>query len=107
MDVKIINDKNNVLLKRHEVKFEVAFEGATPSRLDVKNKIAALLNVPLDLVVVQKVNNEFGRQLSTAYAKIYETSERMMQIEKSHIIERNKQPEAENTEETEDVDSTE
>lgn len=100
MDIKIIEDKNNVLLKRREVKFEVTFDGATPTRIDVKNKIAALLNVSLDLVVVQKMNNEFGRQLSKGYVKIYETLDRMQQIEKSHIVERNKQPEVETVEET-------
>lgn len=99
MDVKIIEDKKNVLLTRREIKFEIIFEGSTPARLDVKNKIAALLNVPLELVVVQKMNNEFGRQLLKGYAKIYESEERMKQIEKSHILERNKQPEPEVTEE--------
>lgn len=94
MDVKIIEDKNNVLLKRRELKFEVTFEGATPTRMDVKNKIAALLNVPLELVVVQRMKNDFGRQLVNGYAKIYEDAARMKQIEKEHILERNKLPEA-------------
>jgi small subunit ribosomal protein S24e len=58
MDVKIIEDKNNVLLKRRELKFEVTFEGPTPTRMDVKNKMAALLNVPLELVVVQRMKND-------------------------------------------------
>ena len=94
MDVKIIEDKNNALLKRRELKFEVTFEGPTPTRMDVKNKMAALLNVPLELVVVQRMKNDFGRQLVNGYAKIYEDAARMKQIEEDHILERNKLPEA-------------
>jgi len=94
MDVKIIEDKNNALLKRRELKFEVTFEGPTPTRMDVKNKMAALLNVPLELVVVQRMKNDFGRQLVNGYAKIYEDVARMKQVEEDHILERNKLPEA-------------
>ncbi|MGB3908302.1 MAG: 30S ribosomal protein S24e [Methanomethylovorans sp.] len=93
MDVKIIEDKNNVLLNRRELNFEVTFEGSTPARMDVKNKMAALLNVPLELVVVQRMNNEYGRQKLRGYAKIYEDTARMKKIEEDHILERNKLPE--------------
>ncbi len=100
MDIKIIEDKNNVLLNRRELNFEVNFEGPTPARMDVKNKMAALLNVPLELVVIQRMKNDFGRQKLSGYAKIYEDVARMNKIEKAHILERNKLPEApeENTE---------
>lgn len=94
MDVKIIEDNKNVLLNRRELNFEVTFEGPTPARMDVKNKMAALLNVPLELVVVQRMKNEFGRQKLSGYAKIYEDAARMKQIEEDHILERNKLPEA-------------
>ncbi len=94
MDIKIIEDKNNVLLNRRELNFEVTFEGPTPARLDIKNKMAALMNVPLELVVIQRMKNDFGRQKLNGYAKIYEDAARMKKIEKEHILERNKLPEA-------------
>lgn len=94
MDVKIIEDENNVLLNRRELSFEVTFEGPTPARMDVKNKMAALLNVPLGLVVIQRMKNDFGRQKINGYAKIYEDAARMKMIEEEHILERNKLPEA-------------
>ncbi|MBC7085728.1 MAG: 30S ribosomal protein S24e [Methanomethylovorans sp.] len=93
MDVKIIEDKKNVLLNRRELRFEVTFEGPTPKRIDVKNKIAALLNVPLELVVIQRMKNDFGRQVANGYAKVYEDVARMKKIEEEHILERNKLPE--------------
>ena len=106
MDIKIIEDKNNVLLNRRELNFEVTFEGPTPARLDIKNKMAALMNVPLELVVIQKMKNDFGRQKLNGYAKIYEDAARMKKIEKEHILERNKLPEAPE-ENTEAAESTE
>ena len=100
MDIKITKDNNNALLNRRELGISVAFEGATPSRNDVKAKVAAILNVPLELVVVQRMENDFGKQELSVYAKVYETAERMKQVEKEHILERNAlpEPEAEATE---------
>ncbi|WP_406661029.1 30S ribosomal protein S24e [Methanolobus sp. ZRKC3] len=95
MDINIIKDNNNALINRRELNITVAFDGATPSRNDVKAKVAAMLNVPLELVIIQKMENEFGKQELEGYLKIYETADRMKQIEKDYILERNALPEAE------------
>ncbi|AFV23183.1 30S ribosomal protein S24e [Methanolobus psychrophilus R15] len=99
MDIKITKDNTNALLNRREMNFSVTYEGPTPARSIVRGKIAAMLNVPLDLVVVHKMGNEFGRQALEAYVKIYETEERMKQIENKYILERNTVPEPEAKEE--------
>lgn len=95
MDIKIIKDKKNALLNRRELELKVTFDGATPSRTDVKGKLAAMLTVPLELVIVQKMDNEFGRQELKGYVKIYEGEARMKQVEEAYVLERNKQPEEE------------
>ncbi|WP_319506864.1 30S ribosomal protein S24e [uncultured Methanolobus sp.] len=99
MDIKIIKDKNNALLNRRELDLKVKFDGATPSRNDVKGKLAAMLTVPLELVIVQKMDNEFGRQELKGYVKIYEDEARMKQVEEAYVLERNKLPEPEVAEE--------
>jgi SSU ribosomal protein S24E len=99
MDIKIIKDKNNALLNRRELDLKVTFDGATPSRNDVKGKLAAMLTVPLELVIVQKMDNEFGRQELKGYVKIYEDEARMKQVEEAYVLERNKLPEPEVAEE--------
>ncbi|ETA69009.1 30S ribosomal protein S24e [Methanolobus sp. WCC1] len=101
MDIKIIKEKNNALLNRRELNLAVTFDGATPSRNDVKAKLAAMLNVPLELVIVQKMNNEFGKQEMNVYVKIYEDAARMKQVEEAYVLERNKLPEPEVVEEEE------
>ncbi|MEZ5335472.1 MAG: 30S ribosomal protein S24e [Methanolobus sp.] len=101
MDIKIIKDKNNALLNRRELNLTVTFDGATPSRNDVKDKLAAMLTVPLELVIVQNMENEFGKQEIKAYVKIYEDEARMKQVEEAYVLERNKLPEPEVVEEEE------
>ncbi|SRR6056297_1362963 len=102
MDINITNDKNNALFNRRELNLTVAFDGATPSRNDIKAKVAALLNVPLELVIVQKMENDFGQQEAAGYVKVYETVDRMKQVEKDYVLERNKIPEPEEEEATEE-----
>ncbi|ABE53143.1 30S ribosomal protein S24e [Methanococcoides burtonii] len=99
MDINIIEDKNNALLNRHEVKFDATFKGSTPSRLDVRGKLAAMLNVPLELVILQKFENTYGMSAANGYAKIYEDAARMKVVEKEYVLKRNELPEAEVVEE--------
>ncbi|WP_340820685.1 30S ribosomal protein S24e [Methanolobus sp. WCC4] len=101
MDIIITKDKNNALLNRRELNLTVNFEGATPSRNDVKDKLAAMLTVPLGLVIVQNMENEFGKQELKVYVKIYEDEARMKQVEEAYVLERNKLPEPEVVEEEE------
>lgn len=93
MEIKVIKDLDNKLLNRSELDFTVEYEGPTPSRADVRKKLAALLNKDLELVLIQRMEAEYGVQLVKGYAKIYESEERMKQIENEHIILRNKIPE--------------
>jgi len=101
MDIKIIKEKNNALLNRRELNLTVTFDGATPSRNEIKDKLAAMLTVPLELVMIQKIENEFGKQELNTYVKIYEDEARMKQVEEAYVLERNKLPEPEVVEEEE------
>jgi small subunit ribosomal protein S24e len=92
MDIKIIKDKKNSLLNRRELDFIVKYEGSTPSRNDVRNKLAAMLNAPLELLVLQRIKTEYGMQESNGYAKLYEDADRMKQVEQAYILKRNAVP---------------
>lgn len=92
MDIQIIKDKNNVLLNRRELDFTVKYEGPTPSRSDIRNKLAAMLNAPLELLVIQKVDTEYGMQESRGYAKLYAEEARMKEIEHEYVLKRNPAP---------------
>lgn len=92
MDIKVVKDKKNSLLNRRELDFIVKYEGSTPSRNDVRNKLAAMLNAPLDLLVIQRIKTEYGMQESKGYAKLYEDADRMKQVEQAYVLKRNAVP---------------
>lgn len=94
MDIKILKDKKNELLNRRELDFTVKYEGPTPSRNDVRNKLAAMLNAPVDLLVIQRIKTEYGMQEGKGYAKLYENADRMKAIELEHVLKRNQGEEA-------------
>ncbi|MCL2141276.1 MAG: 30S ribosomal protein S24e [Methanimicrococcus sp.] len=106
MEIKIIKDLQNKLLNRSELDFTVEYEGPTPSRADVRKKLAALLNKDLELVLIQKMEAEYGVQLVKGYAKIYESEDRMKQVENEHILLRNKMPEEPTEEAAEETAET-
>ena len=99
MDINILKDKKNALLNRRELDFIVKYEGSTPSRSDVRNKLAAMLNAPLELLVIQRIKTEYGMQESKGYAKIYEDASRMKEVELEYVLKRNLAPGAETEEE--------
>ena len=89
MDIQVIEERNNPLLKRREVVFKVIHEDATPSRKSIVERLAATMNSKVGLVIVDEIRTVFGKRESLGYAKIYETAERVKQVERPHIIARN------------------
>lgn len=94
MDLKIISDNENQLLNRREVAFEVNHTNAsTPSRAEIRSKLAAMLTVKKDLLVVNSFSAKFGTQISSGTANIYSDVKVMERIEPKAMIERNKKAE--------------
>ena len=89
MEIKVLEEKNNPLLQRREVHFSVSQNLGTPSRQEIKNKLAAYLNSKPELVIIERMKQEFGKRETTGYAKIYETVDRLKNVETEHIIQRN------------------
>lgn len=102
MDIKVLEEKKNPLLQRREVKFSVSHNLGTPSRDEIKAKIAAYLNSKPELVIIERMRSQFGKRETHGYAKIYETVERMKSVETEHIVQRNakKEPKKAEGEET-------
>ncbi len=90
MNIEILNERENPLLKRRELVLKIVHEeGPTPTRKSVVELLAAIKNSKPGLVVIRKMNSLFGKRESIAYARIYETEERMKQVENPHIVKRN------------------
>lgn len=85
MEIQIIKDKNNPLLKRREISLKIVNKG-TPSRIDVKNKLAAMANSKPELIVIEHLDPAFGKMDLTGTATIYETEERLKQLAHQHLL---------------------
>ena len=55
----------------------------------MRKKIAALFNAKEDAVVIEKITNRFGDKRFEGIAKIYDSREKMKEIEPEYIISRN------------------
>lgn len=90
MEIKITNEDVNELLNRTEVRFSIVHDGETPSRLAVRDSLAAKLGKGSDEVVVHQMDTKFGMNETLGHAKVYESPEDAKEIEEGYMLERNK-----------------
>ena len=90
MDIEVISEEENPMLHRTDVTFEITHEEATPSRLSVRDSLAAKLNKDAEEVVIREMNTKFGMRTTVGYAKVYENPDFARDVEQEHMLERNK-----------------
>jgi small subunit ribosomal protein S24e len=90
MDVTIIEEEENPMLHRTDVRFEVTHEEATPSRLSVRDSLAAKLNKDADEVVIHALDTKFGMRKTVGYAKVYDSPSAARDVEQEYMLDRNK-----------------
>lgn len=90
MEVEILEEKENPLLKRKEIRFRVFHYGnPTPSRKEVREKLIAMLNADKNTFVLDRLVSSFGREVSDGFGKVYESTEAMLSIEQEHVLRKN------------------
>ena len=90
MEITILSEDENPMLHRTDVRFRVSHDEATPDRLGVRDSLAARLNKDATEVVIRKLDTKFGMRTTIGEAKVYDTSERAIEVEQDHMLERNK-----------------
>jgi small subunit ribosomal protein S24e len=94
MELKILTQKENAVLKRKEVKFTVEHaQGKTPIRLDIKRSIASELQVSDKLVFIKRMKTLTGTNKTVGEANAYQSEAQAKLIEPGYIIKRNTPPE--------------
>jgi len=94
VEIKVLGQVYNPLLKRKEVKVEITHSGAgTPERFMVRKELASRLDVKLDNVYVVDVETKTGMEKTRCDVEVYDTPERARKTVPSYIIARNKTPE--------------
>ena len=89
MKVEITNRQKNTLLNREEMEFSVDDSAVTPSRKELKEKIAALVNAKTELVIIGTIEKEFGSKAVKGVARIYSDEKTLKKTELPQIIGRN------------------
>ncbi len=71
MDVNIVNEKDEPLLKRRKVLVEMEEAGATPSRAAMKEEIAKKLKADAALLDIARIEHNFGGGIVKAVCYVY------------------------------------
>ncbi|MCL5092094.1 MAG: hypothetical protein M1364_00325 [Candidatus Marsarchaeota archaeon] len=96
MELKIINDTENNMLKRRELEFYITGYEATNSKADAKRELCKKLNLSPDNTVIVSLNQEFGMKRSVGIAHSYSSAAELEKVEPKFIIERMKKSEGSN-----------
>ena len=89
MKIKVKEKLDNKLLNRQDITFLVEHPGtATPRRLDVRSKLAAILNCKEDQLFIIELAGLYGRSSAKGLAHLYPSKEAVLSQEYEHIIKR-------------------
>lgn len=88
MEIEILEEKENPLLERREIRFKAVYDGETPSRKMVKGKLTAVLNADEKLTILDNIESEYGKTVANGYVKIYANQE-AMKVEPKYKLEKN------------------
>jgi len=82
MDIEIIEKKENKLLDREEIYAIVKHpNSSTPNRIEIRNKIAAILGTNEKLVIIRKILSSYGKSISRVWAHVYKDEETLKKLE--------------------------
>jgi small subunit ribosomal protein S24e len=92
MDFNKLEKKENPLLERKEIRFEVSYAGVTPSFEEVRKELVGKLNSDEKLTVLDSVHQQYGEHKAKGYAKVYD-NEKALKVELEHKLLKNFEPE--------------
>jgi len=76
------------LLSRTELSSVISFDAATPSRADVRKKLAEALNSQESLIAVTTIATDFGSKSARVTAHVYNSKEDMTRFESKAVLNR-------------------
>jgi small subunit ribosomal protein S24e len=90
VEITVLEERPNPLLKRREYRFEVAHAtAATPSREAVRGELSKMFKAPKDRVIIERMAARFGTATTRGDAIVYETADAAKLITRAHILVRN------------------
>jgi len=93
MEIKVISEKENQLLKRKEIHFQLRHDAAaTPPRMEIRRAVADALKANIDLIFVKRCVTRPGMHTAIGVATLYDSLDQAKLIEPEYIVKRNVPP---------------
>lgn len=90
MNIEITKQSDNALFARKDVKFLMRHDGeSTPSRVQVRQLLAAELGTKVDHVVIDNMESATGMSATRGVARVYKDVEVARKQERQHLLKRN------------------
>ncbi len=90
MEFKIVEKKEKPMLDRLELKADLVFAGAVPSREEVRKKVASSEGVSDNLVVIKNIKSAIGYGKAQILAYVYKDEASLKKIEYEYMVNRGK-----------------
>jgi len=71
LELRIKQKEENQMIGRTELKFELVYEQAPPTRIQIREMLAKELNANPNLIVVRKMHNVFGMRKNIGTVHVY------------------------------------
>jgi len=89
MKIEVIEEKENKLLNRKEIKATITGFEKTPTREEVRNQLIAKLGSDEKKLLLDEIKQEYGKKQAIAFVKIYKNEEELQKYEPKYKIKRN------------------
>jgi ribosomal protein S24E len=89
MDFKIIKQNKNALFDREDITFKATGTGATPTRQETSDLIAAKIGHKAETIAIITIDSEFGKDSIRGLAHVYKSKEELERKEPKYIVKRN------------------
>ncbi|MDO8538645.1 MAG: hypothetical protein Q7S21_07230 [archaeon] len=89
MKLELLNKKENPMIARTEMDFEVRDAKTTPSIKDLRQNIASVAGTKVDLTIVSIARHVFGSNIVRGKARVYRDEKVMKTIEAKYMLEKN------------------
>lgn len=88
MEIKIIKQENDSLFNRENISFAATNTGATPTRVEIRDLIAAKTGKKAENIAVINIKSEFGKNSASGLVHIYKSKEDLDKTEPKYVVKR-------------------
>ncbi len=91
MEIELLEKKDQPLLLRIDITFKITHPNErTPKRAEVREELANQMNLKKSSIIIDNMKAVFGKPETLGYAKVYKSDKDAKEMERKHILIRNK-----------------